>query len=269
MTPELIAGPSPAAEPEEKPKIVCLCGSTRFWKTFQEKNLELTKEGCIVLSIGAATASDTEHLLQGVITAEDKARFDELHLRKIDLADEVLVLNVGGYIGESTAKEIDYAKRKGKLVFFLEDPAPAAEPSSKENKMIVTKEMVDRFLTWPLPFSVCADPCTTKQQDGRIGTNLLSAIEAKAMLEHVLTAPAAEQVARAAPFIAGDLTMAKALKDGAKRNAKIGDVLIEAEIEAAAKLLLLFSDASATHNEAVLKRVAERLIAATRERGGR
>lgn len=124
-----IAGPSPAAEPEEKPKIVCLCGSTRFWKTFQEKNLELTKEGCIVLSIGAATASDTEHLLQGVITAEDKARFDELHLRKIDLANEVLVLNVGGYIGESTAKEIDYAKRKGKLVFFLEDPTPAAEPT--------------------------------------------------------------------------------------------------------------------------------------------
>lgn len=135
-----IAGPSPAAEPEEKPKIVCLCGSTRFWKTFQEKNLELTKEGCIVLSIGAATASDTEHLLQGVITAEDKARFDELHLRKIDLANEVLVLNVGGYIGESTAKEIDYAKRKGKLVFFLEDPAPAAETAAERCESNSTRD---------------------------------------------------------------------------------------------------------------------------------
>lgn len=52
--------------------------------------------------------------------------------------------------------------------------------------MIITDELVTRFLNWPLPHSVCCDPCTTKQQDGRTGTNLLSAIEAKAMLEHVL-----------------------------------------------------------------------------------
>src|SRR6266567_5403085 len=87
------------------PKIVCLCGSTRFWKTFQEQSLRLTKEGVIVLSIGCATASDDEH----GITTEEKAIFDELHMRKIDLADEILVLNVGGYIGQSTRKEANYA----------------------------------------------------------------------------------------------------------------------------------------------------------------
>lgn len=53
----------------------------------------------------------------------------------------------------------------------------------------VTPDMVDRFLTWPLPFSVCADLCATHQSDGRTGTNLLTALEARAMLEHVLAVP--------------------------------------------------------------------------------
>lgn len=102
------------------PTIVCLCGSTRFFKTFQEQSLRLAKEGKIVLSIGAATASDSEHLANGTITQEDKARFDELHMRKIDLADEILVLNVGGYIGKSTKNEIDYAEKNGKKISYLD-----------------------------------------------------------------------------------------------------------------------------------------------------
>src|ERR1017187_4032888 len=84
-----------------QPKIICLCGSTRFWKTFQEQSLRLTKEGIIVLSIGCATASDDDH----GITPAQKALFDELHMRKIDLCDGVFVINVGGYIGESTNRE--------------------------------------------------------------------------------------------------------------------------------------------------------------------
>jgi len=99
----------------DMPKIVCLCGSTRFWKTFQEQSLRLTKEGVVVLSIGSATAGDDEH----GITPEEKAVFDELHLRKIDLADEVLILNVGGYIGESTRKEAAYASETGKPIKYL------------------------------------------------------------------------------------------------------------------------------------------------------
>ena len=107
----------------DMPRIVCLCGSTRFYKTFAEQNLELTKSGIIVLSIGMSTGSDAEHLANGTITEADKLKFDELHKRKIDLCDAVIVLNVGGYIGESTRSEILYAEENGKSVGYLE-PKP-------------------------------------------------------------------------------------------------------------------------------------------------
>lgn len=110
-----------------QPEIVCLCGSTRFWKTFQEISLLETRSGKIVLSIGAATGSDAEHLANGSITLADKQMFDELHKRKIDLADEVLVLNVGGYIGESTRSEIEYAETTGKPVRYFQPLNTGAE----------------------------------------------------------------------------------------------------------------------------------------------
>ena len=104
------------------PTIVCLCGSTRFWRTFQQINLQETLAGKIVLSIGAATGTDDDHF--GNLPQEEydqiKAELDELHLRKIDLADEVLILNVDGYIGESTRKEMNYAFQQGKVMRFLE-----------------------------------------------------------------------------------------------------------------------------------------------------
>src|SRR5215813_1897283 len=92
------------------PKIVCLCGSTRFMEAFQEANLRETLARNIVLSVGCNTKSD-ESL--GLLAAV-KVRLDELHKRKIDLADEILVLNVGGYIGESTLSEIKYAQEHEK-----------------------------------------------------------------------------------------------------------------------------------------------------------
>ena len=101
------------------PEIVCLCGSTRFVDTFNEYRKRLTYEGKIVLSIEIVTTQamkdDPQHA-----NLELKAMLDELHLRKIDLADRVLVLNVGGYIGESTANEIHYAKVNGKWIEYLE-----------------------------------------------------------------------------------------------------------------------------------------------------
>lgn len=107
----------------ENPIIVCLCGSTRFWKTFQEAGLKETLAGKIVLSIGAVSGTDDDHF--GNLAREEYGRIKEeldwLHLRKIDLADEVLVLNVDGYIGESTARELDYAFQHGKKVRFWED----------------------------------------------------------------------------------------------------------------------------------------------------
>lgn len=97
---------------------VTLCGSTRFGSTFHEANLRETLAGKRVFSIGVDTKSDTDLLLAGELTREDKERLDKLHLRKIDLSSEILVLDVDGYIGESTRREIVYAARTGKRVRY-------------------------------------------------------------------------------------------------------------------------------------------------------
>jgi hypothetical protein len=104
---------------QEKPIIVCLCGSTRFGEAFQRASLQETLAGKIVLTIGCDFKSDDALRLM----PEVKHRLDKLHLRKIDLADEILVLNVGGYIGESTRREIGYARQHGKRVRWLESGA--------------------------------------------------------------------------------------------------------------------------------------------------
>jgi hypothetical protein len=108
--------------------IVCLCGSTRFWREFQRASLRETLAGRIVLSIGAASGTDDEHFGNLPRPEYDriKAMLDDLHLRKIELADEVLVLNVGGYIGESTSRELKHAQRLGKTIRFLEPQAVVA-----------------------------------------------------------------------------------------------------------------------------------------------
>lgn len=105
-------------EERSRPRIVCLCGSTRFMDAFFDAGWQKTLDGEIVLSVGVckhATHHGAEALGQDVAD-----RLDELHLRKIDLADYVYVLNVGGYIGESTSKEIVYALANGKPVEYLE-----------------------------------------------------------------------------------------------------------------------------------------------------
>lgn len=110
-----------------RPQIVVLCGSTRFYAEFARQNLILTLMGRIVLSIGCDTKSDGDLDLARRDTDRDidaiKAALDDLHKRKIDLADEVLVLNVGGYIGDSTRSEIAYAERIGRPVRYLEPVA--------------------------------------------------------------------------------------------------------------------------------------------------
>ncbi len=107
-----------------RPTIVCLCGSTRFVKAFAEANLSETLAGRIVLTLGSETKSDAE-LFAGLAerdVAEIQSKLAWLHLRKIDLADEILVLNVGGYIGDSTRREIAYAEKCGKKIRWLESP---------------------------------------------------------------------------------------------------------------------------------------------------
>lgn len=107
--------------PISRPEIVCLCGSTRFYRQFQEANYRLTMEGKVVLTVGFYShAQEQAHGEQIGVTPEAKARLDDLHLRKIDLADRIFVLNVGGYIGESTGREIAYAFHHRKPITFLQ-----------------------------------------------------------------------------------------------------------------------------------------------------
>lgn len=107
-------------------RVVCLCGSTRFVDEFNRQRKALTEAGEIVLSIEVVTTQAREDDPQHCDPAL-KARLDELHKRKIDMADYCLILNVGGYIGESTRGEIDYAFAAGKEIKFLESiPIEAA-----------------------------------------------------------------------------------------------------------------------------------------------
>lgn len=101
-----------------RPKIVCLCGSTRFHNEYVEANFRETMAGNIVLSSGVF--GHTIHK-DKVITDADKTRLDELHKHKIDMADEILVINPGGYIGDSTANEIRYAQALNKHIRYWSD----------------------------------------------------------------------------------------------------------------------------------------------------
>jgi hypothetical protein len=99
-----------------KPRIVCLCGSTRFRAAYERAFYEEEHAGRICLT---APCFKDDPCCK---TPEDHARLDELHLRKIDLANEILVLNVSGYIGDSTRREIAYAQSQGKPIRWLEEP---------------------------------------------------------------------------------------------------------------------------------------------------
>jgi len=95
--------------------VVTLCGSTKFKEQFREAEEQEGFRGNVVLTCAFFAHSD-----QRSLTVEDKRRLDILHLRKIDLSDEILVLNIGGYIGDSTAMEIAYAESTGKRIRYWE-----------------------------------------------------------------------------------------------------------------------------------------------------
>ena len=115
----------------ERPRIVCLCGSTRFYSTFQEANFRETMAGRAVFSVGFyPQGPEGAHGEDVGITPEQKEFLDELHKRKIEIADEILVLNVNGYIGSSTSSEIEHARSLGKIIRYWEeeaDPNPEGE----------------------------------------------------------------------------------------------------------------------------------------------
>jgi hypothetical protein len=99
-------------------RVVTLCGSTKFKDKFMEAQKRLTLAGNIVLSVGLfGHAGDEAVWRPGV-----KEMLDDMHKRKIDMADGIFVINVGGYIGQSTRSEIEYAKAHGKTTEYLEQP---------------------------------------------------------------------------------------------------------------------------------------------------
>lgn len=104
--------------PASVPTITVLCGSTRFMDAFHEANQRLSLEGKIVLTVEIVHYDHSTDPQRS--SPFQKAALDELHLRKIELADEVLVLNVNGYVGESTRREVSYAERLGKPIHWLE-----------------------------------------------------------------------------------------------------------------------------------------------------
>ena len=98
----------------KKYKVITLCGSTRFKDEFMKVQKDLTLQGNIVISVGLFGHSGDDEAW------ETKEMLADMHKRKIDMADEIFVINVGGYIGDSTRSEIEYAKIHGKKVNYLE-----------------------------------------------------------------------------------------------------------------------------------------------------
>ena len=121
-----------------KYKVITLCGSTRFKEQFLEAQKRLTLEGNIVISVGLFGHSGDDE----VWTEGTKAMLDDMHKRKIDMADAIYVINVGGYVGSSTRSEIEYARSTGKEVLFLEDDGSPLE----ENELLKrVREMEARY----------------------------------------------------------------------------------------------------------------------------
>jgi hypothetical protein len=117
------------------PRIVCLCGSTRFYEDFQRVNYELTMKGYIVLSVGFYSHSQEQaHGEEKGCTPEQKKELDRLHLKKIDLTDWVWVINKGGYVGDSTMSEIAYATLHKKLICWMEEPLGGEARWFRENQ---------------------------------------------------------------------------------------------------------------------------------------
>ena len=99
-----------------KYKVITLCGSTKFKDEFLIEQKRLTLEGNIVISVGLFGHSGDDE----VWTENIKKMLDDMHKRKIDMADEIFVINKNGYIGSSTKSEIEYSLKTNKKVNYME-----------------------------------------------------------------------------------------------------------------------------------------------------
>ena len=104
---------------EGEGKVITLCGSTRFEAEFAEVNQRLTMEGCVVISLGMFRLPDLSDYDSTADRSDLKARLGGVQFQKIRMADEVFIVDPGGYVGESTRREIAYAEALGKPVRYL------------------------------------------------------------------------------------------------------------------------------------------------------
>ena len=107
--------------------IITICGSSKFKNEIFDAAKKLTLDDHIVLIPTIFEHADNESL-----TVEQKIRLDNLHKQKINMSDAIFVVNVDGYIGESTFGEIDWATKNKKEVYFLVNPKPEEEKIEEE-----------------------------------------------------------------------------------------------------------------------------------------
>lgn len=93
---------------------VTLCGSMRFWDVMLEQAQAFSRQGWIVLAPFVAFTPDEQ------INNDQKEMLDRMHFAKIDISSAIFVINVDGYIGESTKREIEYAEKTGKQVYYFD-----------------------------------------------------------------------------------------------------------------------------------------------------
>lgn len=118
--------------------VVTICGSTRFKKEIEAVAHDLTLQNHIVLAPHVF-----HHMEEEEMPMELKIRLDNLHKEKINMSDAIFVVNVNGYIGESTYGEIDWANRMKKEVFFLVEPPKPEDTKSNVQENVVEAEPVE------------------------------------------------------------------------------------------------------------------------------
>ena len=95
--------------------VITLCGSMRFREEFARLDAELSLAGHVVLTpVTLDPAADP--------TADERELLSRIHLQKIAMSDQIFIVNVGGYFGESTRRELNHARSLGVAVRFLEPP---------------------------------------------------------------------------------------------------------------------------------------------------
>lgn len=139
---------------------ICLCGSTRFPDAFALANADLSMRGHIVIGLGLFGHADEPRGARFLTSDGDektpgKQGLDKLHFAKIDLADEIFVINVGGYIGSSTRREIEYAEKQGKRVSYMFDHASSHTTESQirkdEREKVLGEVAAENDTVWQCP----------------------------------------------------------------------------------------------------------------------